>query len=400
VSDRGLSELLIGDCYGSVVWASTDETAKTQTYTFTRSSGTIGAGNAPGSVPATTVVGKGTLALDYGTSGNGYIESVAQSGAMASGVPYQQMVTWATAPGVTGNRTVRTRTGNLNGSYGYVADIFGFAAGQYGTAAKTWITVDETNGIRIGSNATVLGNWQADGDLFLGTDISAAATTNLVIFNTAQTYNSESVAVGDLLIGDNSSSKANIFWDKSAGTLNFRGGTTTQAYISTTGAITAGAGAVTIDANGITQANPDFATYGDTGKIKWGTGSEIGAYYDVEAGGKEQVLYLYSIGHASGGVGYISLAVQPYGGATQNTLTVASNGSMSWDGGANFGTATGAGTGAIKASGQIQGDSLMATAASNPSVFFNDTGHYIYVGSNHNLYYYYNSTSYKLAGPA
>ncbi len=48
-------------------------------------------------------------------------------------------------------------------------------------------------------------------------------------------------------IGD----QANVLWDKSAGKLNFRGGVTTQAYVDTTGAITAGAGAVTLNSTGI-----------------------------------------------------------------------------------------------------------------------------------------------------
>lgn len=128
---RSGSSLTIGDCWGTVAYYSRDPSAQTQTYVFTRRSGTIGAGNAPGSVAATTVIGRGTLSLDLGTSGNGYIESVAQSGAMASGVPFQQIVTWVTEPGVTGNRTVRTRIGNLKGIFGISADVFGAAFGDY-----------------------------------------------------------------------------------------------------------------------------------------------------------------------------------------------------------------------------------------------------------------------------
>jgi hypothetical protein len=88
----------------------------------------------------------------------------------------------------------------------------------------------------------------ADGDAFFGSNIAAAATTSLAIFSNAQTYNSEALGAGDILFGDNSAAKANILWDRSAGTLLFRGGTTTQAYIDTTGALVAGDGAVTINA--------------------------------------------------------------------------------------------------------------------------------------------------------
>jgi hypothetical protein len=67
----------------------------------------------------------------------------------------------------------------------------------------------------------------SDGDVFFGSDISAAATTALAVFANAQAYNSESVGAGDILFGDNSFSKANILWDKSEGQLLFRQGTIT-----------------------------------------------------------------------------------------------------------------------------------------------------------------------------
>ncbi len=124
--------------------------------------------------------------------------------------------------------------------------------------AETYMTLDSTDGFQMIVQPSALNpktrfQVQNDGDLFMGTDISAAATTNLVIFANAQTYNGEAgvFGVGDLLLGDNTASKANLWWDKSAGKLNFRGGVTTQAYVDTTGAITAGAGAVTLDTTGI-----------------------------------------------------------------------------------------------------------------------------------------------------
>lgn len=76
---------------------------------------------------------------------------------------------------------------------------------------------------------------QSDGDVFIGENVSAAATTNFAIFTNAQTYNSESVSAGDVLIGDNSSGKANIFWDKSAGEFIFRNGTTAAMKLSSDG---------------------------------------------------------------------------------------------------------------------------------------------------------------------
>ena len=92
-------------------------------------------------------------------------------------------------------------------------------------------------GIQLRNNTTVKIDLQTDGDIFIGEDTSAAATTNIAIFTAAQTYNSESVSAGDVLYGDNSTSKANLLWDKSEGRLKFRSGATTGVYIDTDGSM-------------------------------------------------------------------------------------------------------------------------------------------------------------------
>jgi hypothetical protein len=79
---------------------------------------------------------------------------------------------------------------------------------------------------------------QSDGDFFIGSNIDAAATTTLAIFTTAQTYNSESVGAGNLLIGDNSTNKPNVRYNASSGRLEFRLGTTVTIIQDTEGALT------------------------------------------------------------------------------------------------------------------------------------------------------------------
>ena len=98
---------------------------------------------------------------------------------------------------------------------------------------------------------TVLGFWQTDGDIFIGRDLDYPAQTHFAIFAQAQTYNSESVAAGDMLIGDNSTGQANLFWDRSEGRILLRGGKTTAAYIDTDGSLAAGAGEVILDETGL-----------------------------------------------------------------------------------------------------------------------------------------------------
>lgn len=179
--------------------------------------------------------------------------------------------------------------GNLNGLYDYGADTYGFAAGAYSATGITpWISADATNGFRVVRGSTVLGQWdtsgvvrvgqvapsqgnvlidsggvrlrtnttptidaQTDGDLFMGTNTLSPTTTFFSLFSQAQTYNSESMAAGDVLLGDNSASRANIKWTPANGRLNFRGGTTTQFYIDTTGELAAGGGEVRLGSYGV-----------------------------------------------------------------------------------------------------------------------------------------------------
>jgi hypothetical protein len=63
-----------------------------------------------------------------------------------------------------------------------------------------------------------------------------------------------------MLLGDNSSGAANLFWDRSDGRLKFRGGTAVQAYVDTDGALTAGGGDVTLNGEGITLKQGNAST--------------------------------------------------------------------------------------------------------------------------------------------
>jgi hypothetical protein len=135
--DRSGTSLSISNCWGTVVWVSTDTVNKTQTYTFTRSA----APNA-GEMIATTVIAAGAMVLDFGTTGNGYLESNAIDGAMAEYAPYHQIVSWATHPAT--GETVRTRLGNLKGIFN--------TANEYGLYAGAGIT-DASQFLRISNEA-------------------------------------------------------------------------------------------------------------------------------------------------------------------------------------------------------------------------------------------------------
>ena len=143
-----------------------------------------------------------------------------------------------------------------------------------------------SSGIEIKDGTTVKFLARTDGNMFIGSDVSVVDGVYFAIFSTAQTYfNSESMAAGDMLIGDNSANKANILWDKSAGQLLFRGGQTAQAYIDTSGSVVAGGGDVALDNTGM-RIDGDASALSNVLKIKWlqsfPSGTEafsIGAYH-------------------------------------------------------------------------------------------------------------------------
>lgn len=175
---------------------------------------------------------------DYGQSGQGFIVETAD----ATNSPYQQMATHAAtfssldASG-TLNVTPQTRVGNLNGAYGYAVDTYGFAAGQYGAASKSWITVDQTNGIRIGNNTTQLAQWDTSGGILVGqqsagqsnVQITSGAinlrnnTTNLITLSSA----------GVITVGQVSAGQSNILI--SSGAIDLRNNTTARIHLASDG---------------------------------------------------------------------------------------------------------------------------------------------------------------------
>jgi hypothetical protein len=85
-----------------------------------------------------------------------------------------------------------------------------------------------------GTPAIVLEPW---GNAFFGSDVDTPEDTSLAIFSQARVYNSEPVDPGDVLLGDNSDTKANLFWDNSAGQLHLRSGTTVATVLDTDGSL-------------------------------------------------------------------------------------------------------------------------------------------------------------------
>jgi hypothetical protein len=108
----------------------------------------------------------GDAVLNTGQAGNGFMDIYSTRGTRAA---------TEVGPTVVGNVRVsstfndwapRYALGNLRGLYGYTANTYGAAFGNY---AGTWIAIDATNGIRINNGgANTVGQWDAAGNILIG----------------------------------------------------------------------------------------------------------------------------------------------------------------------------------------------------------------------------------------
>ena len=233
----------------------------------------------------------GDAVVNTGQGDDGFIEIHSGIDAAGDPGPSMRIQVRPTVPADYTDYNVAALLGNMDGAYGYSATTYGLGLGLEN---DDHIVIDPTNGIRFrdGSNlvhAQLTGSvWtigevskgnvkieagklamrtgtietivmESDGDVFIGRDLSAPGTTFFSLFANNQTYNTESVTAGDLLIGDNTTGKSNILYDHSAGQLLFRGGKTTNIYIDTDGSLNAGS--VKIDSNGITVDAADEVVF-------------------------------------------------------------------------------------------------------------------------------------------
>jgi hypothetical protein len=247
----------------------------------------------------------GAAVADYGASGNGFIIQTADQ----ANSPYLQMATHSAtfssndASG-TLNITPQLRLGNLNGSYDYSSNVYGFGAGQY-AVSKSWITVEQTNGLRIGNNTTVLGQWDTSGSVQIGdasgsngnVKITAAGqiqirrgTTNYITLDAtdAQFTNKIKMSGSNAAISIGSTPPTDAthgtgIWLDRTGMYGLAADVQQAIFDATTGKITAGAGNVVLDSSGLAItvgtvfANPSsFKNLNGSGT----TVSQFYGYYD------------------------------------------------------------------------------------------------------------------------
>ena len=198
----------------------------------------------------------GDTVVRFGNTSNAARQGVVLITSDMSNSPYQDVISGVTSwADWTGGTKTRVRMGHLSGITG-TANEYGLIAGNGFTTADSWVKFStsavQQNNIssswyNAGANTVLI---QSDGDIFAGSNLGSTATTALVVLSNAQTYAGESLGAGDLIIGNKAA--GHMLWDASAGTLNFRDNTTTQAYVNTSGEIVAGSGNVVMNSYALT----------------------------------------------------------------------------------------------------------------------------------------------------
>lgn len=251
------------------VWATVSARANHTTYTTYTA--TLSNGSVNATIPA------GVAVVDYGPTGTGFITESADNTIGLS--PNLTMATHSGTPW--SGFTTLLRLGNLNGSYGYGSNVYGIGFGQYGSGP--WLTFDTTNGIRIGENTAINGQWDLGGNILVGRTGTGQSnvyiTSGGVQLRTDTTVNIQLASTGDVTLGNVAANQANMFWDNTTKQLKFRGGasgTTVQSYIDTDGSFISGD--VTINAAGLTINSASAFSASKT--IRWQlSGADRGLVY-------------------------------------------------------------------------------------------------------------------------
>lgn len=98
----------------------------------------------------------GTIGANFGTSTGGQWVSVSADSSNPIGdSPNISVVTYTAKPWNSANRQLVGRFGRISNAWGLGASaVYGTGAGAYGVAGASWLTADDTYGIRLGNNLT------------------------------------------------------------------------------------------------------------------------------------------------------------------------------------------------------------------------------------------------------
>ena len=223
--------------------------------------------------------------LDYGVSGNGYIEMTTVDGVYGSNSPYMRVVTWTGHP-ATGS-VVRTLNGHMRGIFG-VANEFGFFAGSGVTDNDSYMRMSPTAyrlnnvPIRLYTSGTQKVNIDAGGvDIWVGPSsadkrLTWDGTTLGVKGAITVTAASSIAGSGYIQIGSGTVNTTLNGWYMSPTNIVGQAGGVTQTELTNTGKIAAGGGLAYLDANGISiigQTTDNTVSHSSPRAVSFYTGS-------------------------------------------------------------------------------------------------------------------------------
>lgn len=256
------------------------------------------------------LVPAGTAIVDWGTASGGGAVALSSDGTIGT-APNISVLTSAGSPW--SDQTLRARLGNLNGSYGYAADTFGFAAGN---SATTFLAVDSTNGFRVVRDTTTRFQVDTAGALTIRNTAGAAVitmdSTSARIDNVLNIGTSGEIrqGTGSLTASPATFTGTRIWNDSGVGRVAGYNSGTQQWYAGTDGKLYAGGGNVRLDSSGVSVL-PTSAT------------SANGAYVfrDV-AGFTTNGFGMFGTSVTTGGNTYMSLDISNYGNAAFHGVNI------------------------------------------------------------------------------
>ena len=350
------------------------------------------------------VIPAGVAIADWGPSGSGAVTLSADGtiGASANlSVQSHAGSPWSA-------RTLHLRLGNLNGSYGYSTNTYGFATGN---SATTFLAVDSTNGLRIVDDTTTRFQVDAAGAMTIrnaaGSAVITMDSTSARIDNVLNIGTSGGIYQGTGTFGTPTTGLK--IWNAS-GVGRIAGYDTgvLQWYANSDGTLKAGGGDVTLDSDGISLVSW-VSSRGSLGSINGyrfsATSTTFCGLYASTNDTVETTLLLLNYGvtqpeitieaqdTATTGGSYSAVTITAsgpsysasarldanvinlYGKGLRVTSaydataaaagTLYTSGSATVAGGINVGSATGAAAGAIKASGDVSANDAAFTGGLN-----------------------------------
>lgn len=191
------------------------------------------------------------------------------------------------------------RIGDLNGNWGIAAETYGFAAGQYNVAGKSWFSVDPTNGVRLGNQAAERISLTAAGVLTIRDSAGSAVITldaaagAEITKKLAMSGPNSVIAIG--AAPPTSPAVGTGIWLDRTGMYGLAADVLQAKFDAVTGAITAGGGNVLLDANGITISSG----IGTTNKINWKSGGNLGGFINQAFGVTHDAISIGSISYTA-----------------------------------------------------------------------------------------------------